>query len=101
MAITVLPKNAKLFVNTIVNEISLNDDGFTPDMYDIGTKLLIMATAEGHANTQKEYVIKDELTDGKNTLDLILPKNKVKKILPIRYNLILLLATITFSCSTL
>ena len=77
MAITVLPKNAKLFVNSIVNEISLNDDGYTPDMYDIGTKLLIMATAEGHANAQKEYVIKDELTNGKNTLELVLTKNKV------------------------
>ena len=59
------------------NEITLNDDGYTPEMYDIGTKLTVKGTAEGHADKEKEYVIKDELTDGKNTLDLILPKNKV------------------------
>ena len=58
-------------------EVTLNDDGFAPEMYDIGAKLTIKATAEGHADKEKEYVIKDELTDGKNTLDLILPKNKV------------------------
>ena len=82
-------------------EVTLNDDGFAPEMYDIGAKLTIKATAEGHADKEKEYVVKDELTDGKNTLDLILPKNKVKKILPIRYNLTLFLATIISSCSTL
>ena len=58
-------------------EVTLNDDGFAPEMYDIGAKLTVKATAEGHADKEKEYVIKDELTDGKNTLDLILPKNKV------------------------
>ena len=47
-------------------------------MFDIGAKLTVKATAEGHAEKTKEYVIKDELTDGKNTLDLLLNKNKVK-----------------------
>ena len=76
MAITLLPKGAKLFVND--NEITLNDDGYTPEMYDIGAKLTVKGTAEGHVEKAKEYVIKDELTDGKNTLELILAKDKVK-----------------------
>ena len=76
VAITVLPKAAKLFVND--NEITLTDDGNTPEMYAIGAKLTVKGTAEGHAEKTKEYVIKDELTDGKNTLDLILTKDKVK-----------------------
>ena len=59
------------------NEITLNDDGYAPEMYDIGATLKVKATAEGHIDIEKEYVIKDELTDGKNTLDLILAKNKV------------------------
>ena len=59
------------------NEITLNDDGYTPEMYDIGASLKVKGTAEGHNDKEKEYVIKDELTDGKNTLDLILVKNKV------------------------
>ena len=75
MAITILPKDAKIFVKD--KEIKLNADGYTPEMYDIGTKLKVKATAEGYAENEKEYVIKDELTDGKNTLDLILSKNKV------------------------
>ena len=58
-------------------EITLNDDGYTPEMYDIGATLKVKATAEGHIDVEKEYVIKDELTDGKNTLDLALAKNKV------------------------
>ena len=60
------------------NEITLNDDGYTSEMYDIGAKLTVKGTAEGHAEKTKEYVIKDELTDGKNTLELILAKDKVK-----------------------
>ena len=75
MAITVVPKAAQLFVND--KEITLNDNGNTPEMYDIGTKLKIKATAEGHAEKEQEYTVKDELTDGKNKLDLILAKNKV------------------------
>ena len=59
------------------NEIFLNDDGNTPEMYDIGTKLKIKATAEGHAEKEQEYTVKDELTDGKNKLDVILAKKKV------------------------
>ena len=59
------------------NEITLNDDGHTPEMYDIGAKLTVKATAEGHADLEKEYKVKDELTGGKNTLDLTLIKNKV------------------------
>ena len=58
-------------------EITLNDDGYTPEMYDIGASLKVKATAEGHIDKEKEYVIKDELTDGKNTLELVLTKNKV------------------------
>ena len=59
------------------NEIFLNDDGNTPEMYDIGTILKVKATAEGHAEEEQDYAVKDELTDGKNKLYLILAKNKV------------------------
>ena len=62
-------------------EITLNDDGYTPEMYDIRSSLKVKATAEGHIDIEKEYVIKDILTDGKNTLDLILVKNKVQTFL--------------------
>ena len=75
MAITVVPKAAKLFVND--KEITLNDDGYTPEMYAIGAKLKMKATAEGHAEKEQDYTVKDELSDGKNKLDLILTKNKV------------------------
>ena len=77
MAITVLPNTAKLFVND--KEITLDEDGNTPEMYEVGTKLKIKATAEGHAEKEKDYSIKDELlSNEKNKLDLILAKNKVK-----------------------
>ena len=75
LAITVLPKTAKLSINE--KEINLGEDGSTPDMYDIDETLKVKATAEGHADLEKEYKVKDELTGGKNTLDLTLIKNKV------------------------
>ena len=75
MAITVVPKAAQLFVND--KEITLNDDGDTTEMYDIGAILKIKATAEGHGEKEQEYTVKDELTDGKNKLDVILAKKKV------------------------
>ena len=46
-------------------------------MYGIGETLKVKATAEGHADLEKEYKVKDELIDGKNTLDLTLIKIKV------------------------
>ena len=64
-------------------EIKLNEDGTTPDKYDIGTKLKIKATAEGHDDLEKEFEVKDELTDGKNSLELKLTKKKVTKTFPI------------------
>ena len=60
------------------NEITLTKDGYTPEMYEIGATLNVKATADGHAEKEQDYTIKDELNAEKNALDLTLDKNTVK-----------------------
>ena len=43
----------------------------------MGTELKLKATAEGYADFTEDYQVKDELTEGENSMDIILTKNKV------------------------